>query len=80
MLQTALFCYNSCYKNPRFHVVCKGRSKTVARGGRSDFVALLVEASVDFELDGGFGSRLREAIGSVYRHAGMDRRSTCGVG
>ena len=65
---------------------CKGRSKTVARGGRGNFVALLANRSRSFgwigrsRWDGGLQPRRREPDRSVYGHGTLDGRSTGGVG
>ena len=73
---------------------CKGRSKTVARGGRGNFVALWDKRSRSFGWNSSFRSgrlqpsgwdgraepRRRESDRSVYGHGTVDRRSTSGVG
>jgi hypothetical protein len=60
-------------------VVCKGRSKTVARGGRGNFVALLDNDFRSLTRDGMIPLGRKESR-SVYGHGTMDRHSTSGTG
>ena len=59
---------------------CKWRSKTVARVGRRDFVALLDRGFRSFEWNGMGHSERRELDRSVYEHGAMGGRSTGGAG
>ena len=88
--QMALFgggdSYGTGPRSATVDIFCKGRSKTVARGGRRDFVALLGKDFRSFGWDRPFPmgwrhrSGRRESNRSVYGHDRMDGRSPGGVG
>jgi len=59
---------------------CKGWSKTVARGGRRNSVALLDEGSCRLRRDGMVRRERREPSGSVHGHGTRDGGSTGGTG
>ena len=61
-------------------LMCKRRSKTVARVGRRNFVALFGSGFLSFRRIGTVRRERRESDGSVYEHGTMDGRSTCGIG